>query len=89
MKTKKILKHWALFYKNGERHFINAPTRKELDSAIFGGAYAPSPNNVTYYVEYERDIKDTQYNQVHEVDLQERESMVGKPVEGLKKFLKF
>jgi hypothetical protein len=60
-----------------------------LDSAIFGGAYAPSPNNVTYYVEYERDIKDTQYNQVHEVDLQERESMVGKPVEGLKKFLKF
>ena len=87
--TKKILKHWALFYKHGERQFISAPTRKELDSAIFGGAYAPSPNNVTYYVEYERDIKDTQYNQVHEVDLQERESMVGKPVEGLKKFLKF
>ena len=67
MKTKKILKHWALFYKNGERHFINAPTRAELDSAIFGGAYAPSPNNVTYYVEYERDIKDTRYNQVYEV----------------------
>ena len=65
--TKKILKHWALFYKNGERHFINAPTRAELDSDIFGGAYSPSPNNVTYYVEYERDIKDTQYNQVTEV----------------------
>ena len=65
--TKKILKHWALFYKNGERHFINEPTRKELDSAIFSGAYAPSPNSVTYYVEYERDIKDTQYNQVTEV----------------------
>ena len=87
--TKKILKHWALFYKHGERQFINAPTRQELDSAVFSGAYAPSPNNVTYYVEYERDIKDTQYNQVHEVDLQERESMIGKPVEGLKKFLKF
>ena len=67
MKTKKILKHWALFYKHGERQFISAPTRKELDSAIFAGAYAPSPNNVTYYVEYERDIKDTQYNQVTEV----------------------
>ena len=67
MKTKKILKHWALFYKNGERQFISAPTRKELDSAIFAGAYAPSPNSVTYYVEYERDIKDTRYNQVHEV----------------------
>ena len=67
MKTKKILKLWALFYKNGERHFINAPTRQELDSAIFAGAYAPSPNSVTYYVEYERDIKDTQYNQVTEV----------------------
>ena len=87
--TKKILKHWALFYKHGERHFINAPTRQELDSAVFSGAYSPSPNSVTYYVEYERDIKDTQYNQVHEVDFQERESMVGKPVEGLKKFLKF
>ena len=87
--TKKILKHWALFYKHGERQFISAPTRKELDSAIFGGAYSPSPNSVTYYVEYESDIKDTPYNQVHEVDLQERESMVGKPVEGLKKFLKF
>ena len=46
--TKKILKHWALFYKHGERQFISAPTRQELDSAIFGGAYAPSPNNVTY-----------------------------------------
>ena len=33
--TRKILKHWALFYKNGERHFINAPTRAELDSAVF------------------------------------------------------
>ena len=65
--TKKILKHWALFYKNGERHFINAPTRKELDSAVFAGAYAPSPNSVTYYVEYESDIKDTRYNQVTEV----------------------
>ena len=41
MMTRKILKHWALFYKNGERHFINAHTREELDSAIFGGAYAP------------------------------------------------
>ena len=69
MKTKKILKHWALFYKHGERQFISAPTRKELDSAIFAGAYAPSPNSVTYYVEYERDIKDPRYNQVHEVDL--------------------
>ena len=87
--NKKILKHWALFYKHGERQFISAPTRKELDSAIFGGAYAPSPNNVTYYVEYERDIKDTGHNKVHEVHLQERESMIGKPVEGLKKFLKF
>ena len=67
--TKKILKHWALFYKHGERQFISAPTRKELDSAIFAGAYAPSPNNVTYYVEYERDIKDTGHNQVHEVYL--------------------
>ena len=67
MKTKKILKHWALFYKHGERQFISAPTRQELDSAIFGGAYAPSPGSVTYYVEYERDIKDTQYNQVTEV----------------------
>ena len=65
--TRKILKHWALFYKHGERQFISAPTRKELDSAIFAGAYAPSPNSVTYYVEYERDIKDTQYNQVTEV----------------------
>ena len=65
--TKKILKHWALFYKHGERQFISAPTRKDLDSAIFGGAYSPSPNSVTYYVEYERDIKDTQYNQVTEV----------------------
>jgi len=65
--TKKILKHWALFYKHGERQFISAPTRQELDSAIFAGAYAPSPNSVTYYVEYERDIKDTQYNQVTEV----------------------
>ena len=65
--TKKILKHWALFYKHGERQFISAPTRTELDSAIFGGAYAPSPGSVTYYVEYERDIKDTQYNQVTEV----------------------
>ena len=65
--TKKILKHWAFFYKHGERQFISAPTRQELDSAIFAGAYAPSPNNVTYYVEYERDIKDTQYNQVTEV----------------------
>ena len=65
--TKKILKHWALFYKNGERHFINAPTRKELDSAVFAGAYAPRPNSVTYYVEYESDIKDTRYNQVTEV----------------------
>ena len=67
--TRKILKHWALFYKNGERHFINAPTREELDSAVFGGAYAPRFDSVTYYVEYERDIKDTQYNQVHEVYL--------------------
>ena len=65
--TRKILKHWALFYKNGERQFISAPTRKELDSAIFGGAYAPRFDSVTYYVEYERDIKDTQYNQVTEV----------------------
>ena len=65
--TRKILKHWALFYKNGERHFINAPTRAELDSAVFGGAYAPRFDSVTYYVEYERDIKDTQYNQVTEV----------------------
>ena len=65
--TRKILKHWALFYKHGERQFISAPTRKELDSAIFAGAYAPSPNSVTYYVEYERDIKDTRYNQVTEV----------------------
>ena len=69
MMTKKILKHWALFYKNGERHFINAPTREELDSAVFDGAYAPRFDSVTYYVEYERDIKDTQYNQVHEVYL--------------------
>jgi len=45
--TRKILKHWALFYKHGERQFISAPTRKELDSAIFGGAYSPSPNSVT------------------------------------------
>jgi hypothetical protein len=67
--TRKILKHWALFYKNGERHFINAPTRTELDSAVFEGAYAPRFDSVTYYVEYERDIKDTQYNQVHEVYL--------------------
>ena len=67
--TKKILKHWALFYKNGERHFINAPTRAELDSAVFGGAYAPRFDSVTYYVEYERDIKDTVHNQVHEVYL--------------------
>ena len=65
--TRKILKHWALFYKNGERQFISAPTRKELDSAIFAGAYAPRFDSVTYYVEYERDIKDTRYNQVHEV----------------------
>ena len=65
--TKKILKHWALFYKHGERQFISAPTRKELDSAIFGGAYSPSSDSVTYYVEYERDIKDTQHNQVTEV----------------------
>ena len=65
--TRKILKHWALFYKHGEWQFISAPTRKELDSAIFGGAYAPSSDSVTYYVEYERDIKDTQYNQVTEV----------------------
>ena len=49
--TRKILKHWALFYKNGERHFINAPTRAELDSAIFEGAYAPRFDSVTYYVE--------------------------------------
>ena len=54
--TRKILKHWALFYKNGERHFINAPTREELDSAVFEGAYAPRFDSVTYYVEYERDI---------------------------------
>ena len=67
--TRKILKHWALFYKNGERQFISAPTRKELDSAIFGGAYAPRFDSVTYYVEYERDRKDTGYNQVHEVYL--------------------
>ena len=65
--TRKILKHWALFYKNGERQFISAPTRKELDSAIFAGAYAPRFDSVTYYVEYERDIKDTRYNQVTEV----------------------
>ena len=69
MKTKKILKHWALFYKHGERQFISAPTRAELDSAVFEGAYAPRFDSVTYYVEYERDIKDTQYNQVHEVYL--------------------
>ena len=69
MMTKKILKHWALFYKNGERHFINAPTRAELNSAVFEGAYAPRFDSGTYYVEYERDIKDTQYNQVHEVYL--------------------
>ena len=69
MMNKKILKHWALFYKNGERHFINAPTRAELDSAVFEGAYAPRFDSVTYYVEYKRDIKDTQYNQVHEVCL--------------------
>ena len=67
--TKKILKHWALFYKNGERHFINAPTRARLDSAVFEGANSPRFDSVTYYVEYERDIKDTQYNQVHEVYL--------------------
>ncbi len=67
--TKKILKHWALFYKNGERHFINAPTRQELDSAVFGGAYAPRFDSVTYYVEYERDIKDTQNHQDHTVYL--------------------
>ncbi len=65
--TRKILKHWALFYKHGERQFISAPTRKELDSAIFAGAYAPRFDSVTYYVEYERDIKDTRYNQVTEV----------------------
>ncbi len=65
--TRKILKYWALFYKHNERQFISAPSRQELDKAIFGGAYAPSPNSVTYYVEYERDIKDTRYNQVHEV----------------------
>jgi len=69
MMTRKILKHWALFYKHNERQFISAPSKEELDKAIFAGAYAPSPNNVTYYVEYERDIKDTRYNQVHEVDL--------------------
>ena len=69
MMTRKILKHWALFYKHGERQFISAPTRAELDSAVFGGAYAPRFDSVTYYVEYERDIKDTQYNQVHEVCL--------------------
>ena len=67
--NKKILKHWALFYKHGERQFISAPTRKELDSAIFGGSYAPRFDSVTYYVEYERDIKDTVHNQVHEVYL--------------------
>ena len=67
MMTRKILKHWALFYKHNERQFISAPSKEELDRAIFGGAYAPSPNNVTYYVEYESDIKDTRYNQVQEV----------------------
>ena len=65
--TKKILKHWALFYKHGERQFISAPSKEELDRAIFGGAYAPSSDSVTYYVEYESDIKDTPYNQVPEV----------------------
>ncbi len=65
--TRKILKHWALFYKHNERQFISAPSKEELDKAIFGGAYAPSSDSVTYYVEYESDIKDTQHNQVHEV----------------------
>jgi len=65
--TRKILKHWALFYKHNERQFISAPSRQELDRAIFGGAYALSSDSVTYYVEYESDIKDTPYNQVHEV----------------------
>ena len=65
--TRKILKHWALFYKHNERQFISAPSKEELDKAIFAGAYAPSSDSVTYYVEYERDIKDTRYNQVHEV----------------------
>jgi hypothetical protein len=65
--TRKILKHWALFYKHNERQVISAPSRQELDKAIFGGAYAPSSDSVTYYVEYESDIKDTRYNQVHEV----------------------
>ena len=65
--TRKILKHWALFCKHGERQFISAPSRQELDRAIFAGAYAPSSDSVTYYVEYESDIKDTRYNQVHEV----------------------
>ena len=65
--TRKILKHWALFYKHNERQFISAPSRQELDKAIFAGAYAPSSDSVTYYVEYESDIKDTPYNQVHEV----------------------
>ena len=67
--TRKILKHWALFYKHGERQFISAPSRQELDRAIFGGAYAPRFDSVTYYVEYERDIKDPGHNQVHEVYL--------------------
>ena len=65
--TRKILKHWALFYKHNERQFISAPSKEELDRAIFAGAYAPSPDSVTYYVEYERDIKDTRYSQVQEV----------------------
>ncbi len=64
---KKILKHWALFYKHNERQFISAPSKEELNKAIFAGAYVPSSDSVTYYVEYESDIKDTRYNQVQEV----------------------
>ena len=52
--TTKTIKEWfASFKLLGEEHWISASTKEELNTKIFGAAYAPARNAVTYYVEYD------------------------------------
>jgi len=51
--TTQTVKEWSASFKLlGEEQWISAPTKEELNTKIFGAAYAPARNAVTYYVEF-------------------------------------
>ena len=57
--TTQTIKEWSASFKLlGKEQWISAPTKEELNTKIFGAAYAPGRYAVTYYVEY--DVNDSE-----------------------------